>query len=889
MSGWFNSAFLSAIGSSWVPILLDAALKGAVILALAGIATLLMRRASAAARHFVWSVAVAGLLLLPALSIVLPGWGVLPQWAGLTSGTAALSASPAVLETRADPVATYAPFSPAGPVAESVVPSPDPASFSEPETSVTAVAQAQSPAPPTTPIKAEHIAGAAVRAESVHWVWALALAVWAVGALLAVGRWCLGAASLWRLRRATPRITDASWVGMVRRLSEELGLRQSVVLLRGEPGLMPMTWGIFRARLVLPEEATEWQAQQRRLVLLHELAHVKRRDYLTQLITHVARGVYWFNPLVWIASRRIVVERERACDDLVLATGWEPSDYAEQLLRVVSGLQAGASPASVAIAMARPSKLEGRFRAILDAKRSRRALTRLMTAFALIAAVCLVVPLGVIRPVAKAAGAGESGNKADEEAKDWGEAVEGLRVRWVKSGEPVVAGTRPEVSVEVENASPDPILWNCNSEITWAVSWPDKSVLRGGSYVNFRVRTGNGVRLATAQEVRREFGTGSPDLKGQDPMPGHYRLLPGCRLYLTTEYPRTLAEPGQAAIEAIVARRFPLPGVELPTKEGYMTCPPLILEVLPASEKADDSWGEAVEGVQVRLRADEAVWTFGEVPTFKVDVRNHGPNEVMVPSHEHHWDLELDGKWHSHGIDSFDAPAIRLRPNGAHEGIVIRQLGDWQGAVQLAAGRHTVRVRFMLHYAKDDKPVYSISNPVEITIARALPGSCFSVQDAVKFKGTFAFAAVCQALSEPTPVLGSFTGRSHTLARQQFKVLEALCGLSPQDRALELQYVYVDVSYARERAINKAERIIWIVRKLDEKDIWCGTKALPDTPENRKAVVEAVKAARGLTPGAGISGSGDKDAGKPGRPSGPVAGLSRSDVPPLAAQGSYVS
>jgi len=400
MSDWFNSAFMSAVGATWVPILLDAALKGAVILALAGIATLMMRRACAAGRHLVWSVAVVSSLLLPALSVVLPGWGVLPQWADLTARTASRSPSLIVPETSTHAVATYAPLSPAAPVAASVVPSPDSASFSEQEATLP-VAWTQRSTVPPTPIKAEPVAGGASRVESVHWAWAVALAAWAVGALVVVAGWCLGIVTLLRLCRATSRITDASWVNLVKGLSEQLHLRQSVVMLRGGRGLMPMTWGILRPRLVVPEEAGEWEAQQRRLVLLHELAHVKRRDYVTQLMTRAACALYWFNPLVWIASRRIVVERERACDDLVLATGWEPSEYAEQLLRVVSGLESGASAASAAIPMARPSGLEGRFRAILDARRSRRVLTRLTIAVVLIAAGCFVVPLGIIRPVAK--------------------------------------------------------------------------------------------------------------------------------------------------------------------------------------------------------------------------------------------------------------------------------------------------------------------------------------------------------------------------------------------------------------------------------------------------------------------------------------------------------
>ena len=99
---------------------------------------------------------------------------------------------------------------------------------------------------------------------------------------------------------------------------------------------MPMTWGLWRARLLVPEQAADWPAGQRRDVLLHELGHIRRWDCLTHLLSQLACALYWFNPLAWVAARRMQVERERACDDLVLNRGAEASAYARHLLRSVS-------------------------------------------------------------------------------------------------------------------------------------------------------------------------------------------------------------------------------------------------------------------------------------------------------------------------------------------------------------------------------------------------------------------------------------------------------------------------------------------------------------------------------------------------------------------------
>src|SRR5688572_27789940 len=84
MLSTINVELLSRLASSVGPRVLDGAAKGVVVLALAGVASLLMRRASAAARHALWYGALMSLLLLPVLSLALPDWRVLPEWNGIT-------------------------------------------------------------------------------------------------------------------------------------------------------------------------------------------------------------------------------------------------------------------------------------------------------------------------------------------------------------------------------------------------------------------------------------------------------------------------------------------------------------------------------------------------------------------------------------------------------------------------------------------------------------------------------------------------------------------------------------------------------------------------------------------------------------------------------------
>jgi hypothetical protein len=210
-----------------------------------------------------------------------------------------------------------------------------------------------------------------------------------------------GWAAVWRLGRDAERITDPGWVAAAREAAGRLGVSGAVRLLRGGPAAMPVTWGVWRPTILLPAECDAWPAARRRAVLLHELAHVRRRDALTQWLGLAACAAYWFNPLAWYAAARLRAEREQACDDLVLEAGERPSDYAAQLLNVAYALRRAPTLASAAMAMARPSGLERRLLAILDARRRRRGPARWLAAAGLLGVLCASATLAAARLVAR--------------------------------------------------------------------------------------------------------------------------------------------------------------------------------------------------------------------------------------------------------------------------------------------------------------------------------------------------------------------------------------------------------------------------------------------------------------------------------------------------------
>ncbi len=377
--------------------LVDAALKGLVLLALAALVTLCLRRASAAARHLTWSVAVAGLWLLPVFSFVLPQWRTpwLPDW----HRSLPLPPAPSVVASTPDlaPVlAMVETTSKSSTPPESLTVTPDSSASASP---VPSPLPAPTPAAPLQKARPEMqksapaVSWADVRAIFIQRGWLL----WLMGVIFALMPLGTGWWQVRRLTRTSQVVTEAAWLELLGQLAGELGLRRRVQLRRGLAGSMPLTWGAWRPVLLLPADAGDWPAARRRIVLLHELGHIKRWDWLTQTLAYLACALYWFNPLAWLAARRMRIEREQACDDLVLACGSTPADYADELLRLATSLRAPGMTNFVAVPMARRSSLEGRLLAILDPRRSRATLTRFVVGVALALVVAIAAPIAMLR------------------------------------------------------------------------------------------------------------------------------------------------------------------------------------------------------------------------------------------------------------------------------------------------------------------------------------------------------------------------------------------------------------------------------------------------------------------------------------------------------------
>ena len=379
-------------------VLAISSVKAIVILGLAGLVALTFKRASASVRHGIWSFALASVLVLLPLSLLMPSWPValLPQ----ATPSLAEVATPLAQPTPEADVRLEAPLSAhtsaPTPVLEksgktiSATPSPEP----RPEPATSAVVL---PAGEEIVGEASLMSSALEAAREISWAgWAMLL--WATGVMAVLMYFLLGTVRAWWWTRRAEPVRDEAWTALARDISWELYLKKPVRLVWSDRAAMPMAWGFFRPIVLLPRSASEWTSERRRVVLLHEMAHIQRGDNLTQTLAQFACTFYWFNPVVWWGARQLRIERERACDDQVITSGTKPSAYATHLIAIARSLKATPGTPLGAVSMARPSQLEGRLLAILEPSLSRRTLSRARTVLTGALFAAAIFPLAAMQP-----------------------------------------------------------------------------------------------------------------------------------------------------------------------------------------------------------------------------------------------------------------------------------------------------------------------------------------------------------------------------------------------------------------------------------------------------------------------------------------------------------
>jgi beta-lactamase regulating signal transducer with metallopeptidase domain/protocatechuate 3,4-dioxygenase beta subunit len=334
-------------------IIADVVARATILLCVTAAIAMASRRWSAAVRHRLWCLALGSLLVLPLLSLTLPGWQLPVPPAML--GSPGITASGAKRENHQSPGALQ--------------PLPPGLGREYGELGIGRQNRGADFASRPSSTAAGPLRNVASRRaiDALILLWALGFLAVALPAVVSL----IG--NEWR-RRRSPLVADAAWLESLDVLSGQLAIRCPVELRMCGGPQVPVTWGFWRPVILLPVQASAWSEGRRRLVLLHELGHIKRGDVGFQVIARMAAAFYWFHPLVWYALHRSRIECECACDDHVVHAGGLRTAYATELVDLARDVRS--QRLTAALPMTRANSLEQRIRALFEDRRSHQPLSR---------------------------------------------------------------------------------------------------------------------------------------------------------------------------------------------------------------------------------------------------------------------------------------------------------------------------------------------------------------------------------------------------------------------------------------------------------------------------------------------------------------------------------
>ncbi len=365
-------------------------LESVLVLGGAILAGRTMSRASAALRHQVLAGAFVALLALPLLSLIVPTWDS-PAAFGRKALDYASARMADAMPGRQE-MAGSAPQADVPAREKGIAASGIPAGGSSSPVSMTGTGGAAKSGT-ASGVLSGPIVKALVEKSPI-----ILLAAWVAGTVAILIVQFVGWAGAGFIAGMSTPVGDGPVKDVAEKIKWELGIKRPVKLVRSEISAVTMAWGIFDSCIILPSDSVEWSIEKVDAVLRHEMAHVKRRDNMILMIAVVASAIYWFNPLVWKALRRLHFEREVACDDFVVSSGTSPSAYARYLMEISVKLSGAKNRRIMPAAMAHSSSVKKRLLNVLDSGIDRRPAGMAISTISFLVILGAAIPAASLRP-----------------------------------------------------------------------------------------------------------------------------------------------------------------------------------------------------------------------------------------------------------------------------------------------------------------------------------------------------------------------------------------------------------------------------------------------------------------------------------------------------------
>jgi beta-lactamase regulating signal transducer with metallopeptidase domain len=425
--------FLDRLARPVLEALLNSLWQGLLIAALVWVLLRMMRTASATTRHAVWMTALLAISALPLISLASwtksrnasepdrrsaarpPVARSLPPAGAFEAGPLNVEPSLAVAGNSPGPIGSPI-IQPAEPGAGSLMLPQNP--FGQLPPAVLRIAL-----PP------DALAEAPASGLAQRWADRLlngpapmvAICLWLAIATGMLGRIAHSYQFIFRLRRRlepAPRLQDER----MRELAGSFGIRRFVQLFTSRRVSMPVTVGSLRPMIILPPELDRSLAEgELDSILAHELAHIKRWDYLSNLLQRIVQALLFFHPAVWFIGKQLLIERELACDDWAMKT-CEPRRYAHCLTRLVEILNESKPRPAVRLAAAGilfgKHVITRRVEMILNRDRNRAtAVSKPALLYAVGLALSFVVVCSLLQPVIAVPAGQKPAKQGKKEAK----------------------------------------------------------------------------------------------------------------------------------------------------------------------------------------------------------------------------------------------------------------------------------------------------------------------------------------------------------------------------------------------------------------------------------------------------------------------------------------